>query len=77
MCHFRKLMDEWSLRGENLVGIGTDGANVMSGNCHSLVTLLKRTWPHIIHIKCVCHSIDLIAKHAGPNVIKLFISILL
>ena len=46
-------MDSWSLRGENLVGIGTDGANVMCRENHSLVKLLRRTWPHIIHIMCV------------------------
>ena len=36
----------------------------MCGSNHSVVSLLKRTWPHIIHLKCVCHSIDLIAKNA-------------
>ena len=57
-------MKNWNLLGENLVAVGTDGANVMCGPNHSLVTLLKRTWPHIIHLKCVNHSIDLIAKQA-------------
>ena len=57
-------MDHWNLKGKNLVGIGTDGANVMCGRNHSLVTLLKRTWPHLIPVKCICHSLDLIAKKA-------------
>jgi hypothetical protein len=57
-------MDEWFLCGENLVGIGTDGANVMCGSHHSVVSLLQRTWPNVIHIKCVCYSVDLIAKSA-------------
>jgi hypothetical protein len=57
-------LEKWTLRGENMVGIGTDGANVMCGSHHSVVTLLRRTWPHVIHLKCVCHSIDLIAKNA-------------
>ncbi len=47
-----------------MVGLGTDGANVMCGVHHSVVTLLQRKWPHIVHLKCVCHSIDLIAKNA-------------
>ena len=50
---FQKDDGSWSLRGENLVGIGTDGANVMCRENHSLVKLLRRTWPHIIHIMCV------------------------
>ena len=57
-------MEQWGLSGEDLVGIGTDGANVMSGCNHSLASLLKRTWPHLIHIKCICHSLDLVAKKA-------------
>ena len=57
-------MQQWTLNGEDLVGIGTDGANVMSGEHHSVVALLRRTWPHVVHLKCVCHSIDLIAKSA-------------
>ena len=57
-------MMTWDLKGENLVGIGTDGANVVCGNHHSLTTLLKKDFPHLIHIKCICHSIDLIAKQA-------------
>ena len=57
-------MEKWNLRGENMVGIATDGANAMCGENHSLVALLKRSWPHLVHIKCTCHSIDLIAKNA-------------
>jgi len=36
----------------------------MCGSHHSVVSLLQRTWPNVIHIKCVCHSVDLIAKSA-------------
>ena len=50
---FQKDDGSWSLRGENMVGIGTDGAKIMCGENHSLVKLLRRTWPHIIHIMCV------------------------
>ena len=41
----------------------------MIGQNHSLITLLRRTWPHIVPIKCVCHSLDLIAKHAVKSTI--------
>ena len=50
---FQKDDGSWSLRGENMVGISTDGAKIMCGENHSLVKLLWRTWPHIIHIMCV------------------------
>lgn len=73
----RNLMQQWTLDGEDLVGIGTDGANVMCGQHHSLVTLLKRTWPHIVHLKCVCHSIDLIAKNAVKSALPSHIDFLI
>ena len=58
------VMQSWGLKGENMVGLGTDGANVMKGEHHSLQSLLKQSIPHLVHINCICHSIDLIAKEA-------------
>ena len=57
-------MQSWGLKGDNMVGLGTDGANVMKGEHHSLQSLLKQSIPHLVHISCICHSIDLIAKEA-------------
>ena len=60
----KTVMEVWELKGENIVGLGTDGANVMTGEHHSLQSLMKESWPHLIHLKCICHTLDLIARGA-------------
>ena len=60
----RKLLESWDLPGKNLIGLGTDGAANMVGEHNSLQTLIRRTWPHVCHIRCVCHGIDLAARDA-------------
>ena len=57
-------LDEWNLKGEHMVGVGTDGAACMVGEHNSLQALLRRKWPHIVHIRCVCHALDLAARDA-------------
>lgn len=46
------------------VGIATDGCNVMCGSHRSVITLIKDVNPRIIHIKCICHSIQLCSSYA-------------
>ena len=60
----RSLLNRWELTGDQMVGLGTDGANVMRGQHHSLFSLMKGTWPHLILLQCVCHGLDLAAKEA-------------
>ncbi len=60
----RLMLDEWKLEGKNMIGLGTDGAAAMVGEHNSLQALLRRTWPHITHIRCVCHALDLAARDA-------------
>ena len=49
---------------KNMVGIATDGASVMVGKNHSVFTLLKQKQPNLQLIRCVCHSLDLVANKA-------------
>ena len=58
------IMDRWGLEGKNMVGLGTDGASVMTGQHHSLQSLLRRTLPHVIHNSCTNHALYLAAKNA-------------
>lgn len=46
------------------VGVGTDGANAMCGAHNSLITKLQEHNKNIIHIKCICHSLQLCASNA-------------
>ena len=60
----RRIMEEWSLEGKNMVGLATDVASVMVGRHHSLQNIIRRTWPHVIHNSCTNHALDLVAKNA-------------
>lgn len=48
----------------NLLGIGVDGANAMVGAHNSLASRLKTLIPHLVVVKCICHSLHLAAKEA-------------
>lgn len=52
------------LRIDKFVGLGVDGASVNVGEKHSLTTLLHEINPHIVVIKCICHSLHLAAEKA-------------
>ena len=47
-----------------LVGIGVDGASAMVGRHHSVSTLLAEKVPHLIVVRCLCHSLHLAASAA-------------
>ncbi|KAE8288359.1 hypothetical protein D5F01_LYC12228 [Larimichthys crocea] len=47
-----------------MVGIATDGASVMARKHHSVFTLLKQKQPSLQLIRCVCHSLDIVANKA-------------
>ncbi|KAA0714107.1 hypothetical protein E1301_Tti022795 [Triplophysa tibetana] len=47
-----------------MMGIAKDGASVMVGKNHSVFTLLKQIQPNLQLIRCVCHSLDIVANKA-------------
>lgn len=51
----------------NLIGIGTDGANSLCGKNHSFFTLCKTNLklPNLVLVKCICHSLHLCASKAS------------
>ena len=48
----------------NIIGYASDTTNVMFGQHHSVITLLKGIIPHFYTMKCLCHSAHLCASHA-------------
>ena len=48
----------------NIIGYASDTTNVMFGQYHSVVSLLKEKIPHLLTMKCLCHSAHLCASHA-------------
>lgn len=53
---------------DNLIGFASDGANVMMGQRHSVMVLLKSEIPNLFIMKCICHSFHLCASYAGEKI---------
>ncbi|KAJ8968828.1 hypothetical protein NQ314_002090 [Rhamnusium bicolor] len=61
------VLTKYNLNINNLIGIGTDNASVMVGVNNGLYTKLKAGVPHLILIRCVCHSLQLSVSHASKE----------
>lgn len=48
----------------NCIGFATDNASAMIGKRTGVTTLLKKRIPDLFHIRCVCHSINLMNNSA-------------
>lgn len=66
--NFEVLMSEFGLNLERMIAIATDGATSnLCGSKHSLFILLKKKYPKLILLKCVCHSLDNAQKKPAVN----------
>uniref|UniRef100_A0A034WXC5 DUF4371 domain-containing protein n=1 Tax=Bactrocera dorsalis TaxID=27457 RepID=A0A034WXC5_BACDO len=67
----KNVLSSYKLDIKNLIGIGTDNANGMTGKNHNVFTELKKETPTQILIRCVCHSVQLaisqVCKHHLPE----------
>ena len=45
------------------VGLATDGCSVMCGQNNSVITRFREVNNNIVHIKCICHSIQLCSSY--------------
>lgn len=52
----------------NLIGFAADGASAMFGIHHSVKTLLESEIPNLYSMKCICHSIALVASYASKKI---------
>lgn len=57
-------LKEDGLNVENMVGLGTDGANVLTGHRTGVITRLQEHNPELLLVRCVCHSLHKAAEHA-------------
>lgn len=60
----RNFSTEGPLCYDKLVGLGSDGTNVMLGKRNSVLTRLKAKQPSLVSFHCNCHLAALIANHA-------------
>lgn len=58
------LMEQYELKFSNMIGYGSDGANVVSGQNNSVWTRIKEKNPNCIQFTCICHSLNKVADEA-------------
>jgi len=49
---------------EKCLRLATDGCNTMCGANNSVITKFYEVCPNIVHIKCICHSLQLCSSYA-------------
>ncbi|XP_068210356.1 E3 SUMO-protein ligase KIAA1586-like [Palaemon carinicauda] len=59
----------YGLNLQIMVGIGTDNASVMVGINNGVYKKLKEDIPALVHIRCVCHSVQLSVSHASKETV--------
>ncbi|KAL0860066.1 hypothetical protein ABMA27_010381 [Loxostege sticticalis] len=62
-------LENYKLNINQMIGIGTDNASVMTGINNGVHAILKRDYglQHLILIRCVWHSLQLPVTHASEN----------
>jgi hypothetical protein len=61
---FKATLEKHQLNLNNLLGLACDGASVMVGKNNSFYTYLLKDVPHLVLLKCICHSAAIIASKA-------------
>ena len=59
-----QFLDTNKLQVEKCNGLATDGSNVMCGRNNSVITKFQAVCPRVVHIRCICHSIQLCSSYA-------------
>lgn len=63
----KKTLTKYSIKMQNLIGIGTDNATVMTGSNNGLYVKMKEKVPNLVLIRCVCHSVQLAVFYAAKE----------
>jgi len=64
----RKVISDRKIKADQLVGMGSDGASVMTGNKTGVATQLKRDHPFLISIHCMAHRLALCTSQAASGI---------
>ena len=68
-------LDKWGINKEKLICQTYDGASTMSGNKHSVHTIINEKFPKATFIHCYAHQLNLVLLYGAKNIkeVKLFI----
>ena len=64
------LFEKQKIPFENIIGYASDTTNVMFGQYHSVVSMLKDRIPNLFVMKCLCHTSHLCASYACQKLPK-------
>lgn len=67
ICAIKRTLDRFELSLSNLMGLGTDNASVMTGINNGVFTKLKQEVPHLVLVRCLCHSLQLAVSAAAKQ----------
>ena len=65
ICNFMK---DKGVPLDNLIGFGSDGASVMTGNKSGVATRFRQLSPHMINIHCMAHRFNLCTSLASKDI---------
>ena len=63
----KDILEGYGLDIQKMRGIGCDNASVMTGSENGVFAILKRTVPHLLLMRCVCHSVQLAVSAAAKS----------
>ncbi|XP_067657737.1 uncharacterized protein C17orf113-like [Haliotis asinina] len=61
----KEVLSEWNISLEQLVGLGSDGASVMTGRRAGVGVRLQPESPFLVHVHCVAHRVALASADAA------------
>ena len=64
----KTIMEEKGLKLGKVMGLGTDGASVMTGTGEGVTGHLLRENPMMVNIHCMAHRLALVSSQAGASV---------
>lgn len=64
---FKKRINSKQIPISSLIGIASDGANVMIGKNNSFFSHLQNDLPNLVLMQCICHSAALVASKAAEK----------
>ncbi|XP_006818117.1 zinc finger protein 862-like [Saccoglossus kowalevskii] len=63
-----KMFNENNVSFDKMVGLGSDGASVMTGKVGGVSALLKKENPRLVNIHCIAHRLALCTAQAAVKV---------
>ena len=60
----KEVLREEGIDARRVVGLGSDGANVIFGRNNGVGVRMAAESPHLVHVHCIAHRVALVASNA-------------